>query len=271
MQGINMYPRLIHLYGPVWIYSYGTMIAIGFFLFLFFSYRHPLRKKFISSDQFFNLIFVGFFASIIGGRILFVLTNLDAFRNRWIEILFPWEGGFTLLGGIIGALTVAPLYLYVHKIPILPILDLTALYAPLMQSIARIGCLLAGCCYGALVENPTWLNTITFSHPEGFAPCGLPLYPTQIYMSLASFFIFFVMLGVEKLPILKKPGQFICLYLVMESFARFAVDFWRGDQEKMYHFAYCTLSQSQLFSMAFGIFAFLFFIWTTHYQSNNKT
>jgi len=264
---LRMYPRLMHLYGPIWIYSYGTMIALGFLLFLLFAYQHPTRKRLMSTEQFFNTLFVGFLSGIIGGRLLFVITHLDTFVGNWIEIFFPWEGGFTLLGGIVGVVIAVPLYVQRIGIPILQVLDIAALYAPLMQAIARFGCLFAGCCYGSLVLQPTTWNSITFSDPAGFAPCGVPLYPTQIYMSIASLFIFFLMIGLSKIKYLK-PGQLIFSYLLVENFARFAVDFWRGDREFMYYLLVYTknevsLSQPQVLSLVFCCIAFIGLLWTT--------
>ena len=270
-----MYPRLVHLHGPIWIYSYGTMIALGFLLFLFCMYRHPLRKKLMTADQYFNVLFVGFIAAITGGRLLFVLSNLNEFSGKWIEIFFPWEGGFTLLGGIIGVLIAAPLYLYSIKVPILQVLDIASLYAPLMQSIARLGCLLAGCCYGAIAWNTYWWNSIIFTNSHGFAPCQIPLYPTQIYMSLASLLIFCIMLMLERV-IGSKRGLLICSYLFLESFARFMVDFWRGDQEQFYYFSLWSnhkfaLSQLQIFSLTLCALALLSFFLITRCNFNQET
>lgn len=270
-----MYPRLIHLHGPIWIYSYGTMIALGFVVFLLLAYHHPTRKQLMTPDQFFNALFIGFLAGISGGRLLFVITHFSDFFGRWHEIFYPWEGGFTLLGGIIGVLIAVPVYLHLIKIPILLALDIAALYGPLMQAVARLGCLFAGCCYGALVQSPSWWNSITFSDPYGFAPCGIPLYPTQIYMSIASFLIFFIMFVLEKSRFLK-AGQLICSYLFLESFARFAVDFWRGDQEMIYHFSLWTkysisLSQPQLFSLIFSFFALALCMFIALCQPKSQT
>lgn len=262
-----MYPRLMHLYGPIWIYSYGTMIALGFLLFLFLAYQHPVRKRFMTAEQFFNTLFIGFLAGIVGGRFLFVITHLDTFFGHWIEIFFPWEGGFTLLGGMVAIMMAIPLYLNKIGIPILLALDVTAIYAPLMQAVARFGCLFAGCCYGALVAYPTSWNSITFTDPAGFAPCGVPLYPTQIYMSLASLSIYFLMLSLSRTPRLKQ-GQLIFSYLLVENFARFAVDFWRGDREFMYYLSFCgdrgiLLSQPQILSLIFCGIALVGLLWAT--------
>ena len=52
-----MYPRLLHICGPVWIQAYGTMIAVGFLLFLYLTYRHPQRQKLIGNETYLNTVF----------------------------------------------------------------------------------------------------------------------------------------------------------------------------------------------------------------------
>src|SRR5271170_4086945 len=144
-----MYPRILHIYGPIWVYSYGVMLALGFLAFLFLTLRHPMRKKMISADSYINVVFFSLIAGISGGRILFILTNWETFSGNWFEMFYPWVGGLVILGSILGVLLTVPLYLKYLNVPILPLLDLAGLYTPVIQVIARLGCFLAGCCYGA--------------------------------------------------------------------------------------------------------------------------
>lgn len=221
-----MYPRLLHIYGPLWVQSYGVMIVLGFLLFLFCAYNDSRRAKLIDSDTFFNVIFVGLVSAVVGGRLLFMISEWNSFTNPWLEIFCVWKGGFVVLGAIVGVLVAVPVYLKMHSVRVLKFLDIIALYGPLMQSVARIGCLFAGCCYGAQVQG--FIFSIVFKDPVGFAPTGVALHPTQIYMSLLSLSIFIVLFILKRF--LQKPGQSIFLYLILESVARITVDFWRGDR-----------------------------------------
>ncbi len=243
-----MYPRLLHIYGPLWIQSYGAMIAIGFLVFLYFSSRDPLRKKLISQEAYLNTVFVGLVSAVIGGRLLYILTHVDEFAGRWIETVYPWTGGLVVLGAIVGVLVGVTTYLRINRVPVLPLFDLGALYAPLMQSIARFGCLFAGCCYGAYAPHLWW--AITFTNPDGYAPLYAPLHPTQIYMSLISLGIF-VVLKMLASHLLTRPGTMLATFLMLENLARFTIDFWRGDREtlvaglcgtKLSYFQYLSLA-----------------------------
>lgn len=251
-----MHPRLLHIYGPIWIHSYGAMIALGFLTFLYFSLRHSTRKRYISTENYFNMVFVGLMGALIGGRLLYIFTNIHEFKNSPIEVFFPWIGGFVVLGSIIGVLITVPLYLAHKKIPILPMLDLAALYAPLMHSIARLGCLFAGCCYG---DATTSCLAITFTNAYSAAPLHIPLHPTQLYMSLASLFIFIFLQLLWK-ALHKKAGSILFLFLLCENFSRFFIDFWRGDRH-LITIREITLSHAQWFSLIGLAISGACFIW----------
>jgi phosphatidylglycerol---prolipoprotein diacylglyceryl transferase len=249
-----MYPRLLHIYGPLWIQSYGVMIAIGFIVFLLLTIQHPLRRRLIGKEEYLNILFWGLASGIFGGRLLFVITNPTVFSDNWLQIFYPWAGGFAVFGAIVGILIIIPFYLRWRGVPILPLCDLAALYAPLLQAIGRIGCFLAGCCYGAPAPGMWW--AITFTNPQCDAPLNIPLHPTQLYMSLASLCIFLILKRYAK-QLLTIPGSVLFLFLILENVSRFTIDFWRGDRNpiitSLWHNT-ITISQFQYFSL----FGFLF-------------
>jgi phosphatidylglycerol:prolipoprotein diacylglycerol transferase len=245
-----MYPRLVHIYGPLWIHTYGVMIAIGFLTFLVLTTRNPLRKKLIGTEEYLNIVSIGLASGVIGGRLLYVVTNLNLFADNWLQIFYPWVGGFTVIGSILGVLIIVPCKLHALGAPILPVLDIATLYAPLMQAISRLGCLGAGCCYGAPAPTLWW--AITFTNPFGEAPLNTPLHPAQLYTSIASLLIFFVLRKFSKY-LLKHPGHTLCAYLALENIARFVTDFWRGDRDPIiasFFDEVLAISQVQCFSLA---------------------
>jgi phosphatidylglycerol---prolipoprotein diacylglyceryl transferase len=254
-----MCPRLLHIYGPLWVQSYGLMIVLGFLLFLFCAYNDSRRARLIDSDTFFNVIFVGLVSAVIGGRLLFIISEWSSLSNPWLEIFCVWKGGFVVLGAIIGVIIAVPIYLKMHAVKILKFLDISALYGPLMQAVGRIGCFLAGCCYG--VSAQSFVFSVMFKNPDGLAPLGVHLHPTQIYMSLLSFSIFITLFLLKRS--LQKPGQSFFLYLVFESIARIGIDFWRGDRGDVINISCLhfdlSLSLMQLWSLGFLIMSILVF------------
>jgi phosphatidylglycerol---prolipoprotein diacylglyceryl transferase len=248
-----MYPRILHIYGPVWVYSYGVMLALGFLAFLFLTLRHPVRKKIVSADTYINIVFFSLITGISGGRILFILTNWDTFSGNWLEIFYPWVGGLVILGSILGVLITMPFYLKYLNLPILPLLDLAGLYVPVVQVIARLGCFFAGCCYGAPLDKAfPW--AVTFTHPEGSAPLFIALHPTQLYTSIIFIFIFIILKSIVA-TCKVKPGQLLFLYLTLENLSRFTIDFWRGDRGDLF-----VLSLSQNFLLKVSQYQVLSFV-----------
>jgi phosphatidylglycerol:prolipoprotein diacylglycerol transferase len=256
-----MFPRVLHIYGPLWIHGYGLMIAAGFLVFSWLLFRDPIRKKLIPDDIFFNAIFIGLVAGVAGGRLFYVLQHWELFANNPIDIVLPWVGGLVLLGSIsVVALTI-PLYLWWKKVEILPTLDIAAFYAPLFESIARFGCFFAGCCYGC--PAPEWLPwAVTFTNEHGAAPLNQFLHPSQIYTSLTMLCIFFLIVALRKH--FHKVGRLAFFYLMLENVARFSVDFWRGDQEAFVVLDFIKdgfmLSSSQMLSLKGAAISLICFV-----------
>lgn len=222
-----MLPYLFHIYGPFYANCYGLAICLGILIFTYLVDHDPRRAKIISSTQLQNLILWGTVVGVVGGRILWAASNLPM---SWYDLIEIWEGGLSVLGAVIAILLFATVYLKQKKIPVLPLLDLVAIYAPLLQAISRIGCLMAGCCYG-WPTNLFW--GVTYTHPDSAVPPALrnvSLHPTQLYSALILLVIFLLMHNLIS-KYFKKPGQLIAIYLMLSAFERFLVDFWRADQE----------------------------------------
>jgi len=220
-----MYPIIFHLYGPLKIQSYGLAIVIGILVFLFFVLRHPHRERIISKDQFFDTVSGGIVAGVIGGHLLYILTQSEL--SFW-AVIVPWHG-LSILGAIVGILLFLMVYLRIKKIPLLPFLDLVAIYVPLLQSFGRIGCFFAGCCYGA-PASVAW--AVTYTNAQALAPLCIALHPSQLYSALLLFIIFLCMYGVLQYQF-KKPGQLISCYFIMVGAERFIIDFFRFDHESL--------------------------------------
>jgi phosphatidylglycerol---prolipoprotein diacylglyceryl transferase len=214
---------LIPIYGSFAIHSFGCFIALGLCLFSYFFLTDPQRAAIITTDDFFTLLNRAIIAGLCGGRMLFMITN----KEPMIDFFCFWHGGFSLLGALIAILLVVAFYVHTMKIPLLPFLDLAALYAPLLQAIARIGCLSAGCCYGT--QTTAWwaVRCIDASNNTLFHKW---VHPTQLYSSGALFTLFLLLLVCKKYNY-GKPGFYILFYLMGMSIERFCMDYLRGDQE----------------------------------------
>lgn len=219
-----MIPVIFRISDSIAIQSYGLAIAIGLIIFIYLTYNNPLRKKLVDKDNFLNLIFYSIIAGIAGGRILAVINSLNSYN--FLDIFKIYNGGFSILGSIIGVSIFIFSFLKIKKIDF-KLLDLLCVYAPLLQCISRMGCLLSGCCYGKITNLP-W--AIKYLNSECSAPVGLYLHPTQIYSSLI-LLSFFILFKAKYKSWIETPGKFFSFYLILSALERFSVDFLRGDRE----------------------------------------
>ncbi len=236
-----MHPILFKI-GPVQLYSYGAMLAVAFLVVTFLA-RRRANSLGMNGDDILDLCIYLIVSGLIGARLLFILLNLDYYRQRPLEIAMLWKGGLVWYGGLISAILTAIIFLRAKKIPLLKTGDLMMPYVALGQAIGRIGCFLNGCCYGT----PTTLPVgVTFDAAHG------PVHPTQLYESLAMFIVFLVLR--RRTP---GNGKTLFLYLILYSAFRFFNEFLRGDNTA----ALLGLTVYQVISVM--IFAIAVILWKT--------
>jgi len=243
-----MHPILIKI-GPLKIYTYGVLVAIGFYIGVLVLYKNSalfnIKRKQI--DDFIPWIIV---SGLVGSRIFyFLFWDISYFLSKPWELFFVWKGGLSIIGSITGGLIGTILYCKKKEINIKDFLDLIVTGLPLSQSIGRLGCTMAGCCYG---KETNFFLHIVFKNRDSLAPLFLPLHPTQIYESLLNLMIFFYINSKKKSQ--KFQGQLFLSYLFLYSFVRFFLEFIRGDTV---YFPFINfLSKMQILCIIIIIFVF---------------
>jgi phosphatidylglycerol---prolipoprotein diacylglyceryl transferase len=224
-----MNPEIFRLWGDLSISGYGVMVVAGLLAFLAISLKDRALMRLIDVGILLDAVVVGTVAGVVGCRMLFVLEHLGDFAGRWHEVAYVWDGGGSLLGGIIAIACTEVAFFRWKRVSVLPVLDAVAPGLAIMQSIARIGCLWAGCCHGAQAPGHTAWWTITYEHPDSFAPLWVPLHPVQLYAAVGMLAVFLILWLVRR----RRPvtGVVLGLYLGLNASVRFATDFWRGARE----------------------------------------
>ncbi len=238
--------------GPFTVYGYGLMIAIGIFAaYCLAEYR--ARKIGLDAERVFGLTISAVAGGVLGGKILFYLTILPQIAADPSLLYRDLMEGFVIYGALIGGFAGIVLYCRCFKMNVLSYLDLALPSVALAQGFGRLGCLLAGCCYGQETDSAF---CIVFQN-SAYAPNGVPLVPTQIISSVLNFLHFGLLILFAK-KWKKGEGQVAGLYFALYSAGRFILEFFRGDLERGNVGA---LSTSQFIA----IFAFLFgaalFVW----------
>ncbi|MEN8007038.1 MAG: prolipoprotein diacylglyceryl transferase [Candidatus Krumholzibacteriota bacterium] len=245
-----MYPEIFGI-----VKSYGLMMAISFVLGFWLSVVRG-RKHDLSSEVILDLVFGVFISSLIGVRLMFVLTHLEEF-HPWYRVFFIWDGGLTLYGGIILATLTVWFMTRRRGIPFLVMADIFSPGVILGIGITRIGCYLAGCCFG----NPTDCACgITF--PADASPSlhfgQVPVLPSQLFGSAGGFIVFALLLVLERFSNYRGAtfGRFLLLY----GLSRFVVDFSRYyEPEQIMQFGLTNNQWISMGMMAAGLTAMVAF------------
>jgi prolipoprotein diacylglyceryltransferase len=176
--------------------------------------------------------------ALAGGYLFEAARALPAALASW-----SWRpvlhSGRAAYGGLLAGIGAAWLYLRITRQPIAQFFDNAAVGAGLTFALVRTGCFLAGCDYGLLTAGAWGMrfppgSLAALDHARrGFIPPGtpsLPVHPTQLYE---------VALGLlaaacAAVPILRgrRDGRAFSLFLGIYATGRFAIEFFRGDQER---------------------------------------
>jgi phosphatidylglycerol---prolipoprotein diacylglyceryl transferase len=222
---LHFAPELLHVYGQFGIQYYGIFIVIGIVVTTILLRRDKRFTELKLAKSYLDIITISIIAGCIGGRVLEVLSEPTTYPH-WQDWFALWQGGFSVLGSILGIVLIVPLYLKKINVPIIPFFDLISIYAPLLQSIARLGCFTAGCCYGIPT---TTIFGVQYTNITTLAPYNITIHPTQLYSAALLFCIFLFMFYIGQ-HILTKKGQLFATYLILASAERFVVDFWRAER-----------------------------------------
>ncbi|OVE77059.1 hypothetical protein BVX98_03730, partial [bacterium F11] len=173
-----------------------------------------------------------------------------------------WEGGLVFYGGFLAGFLLLLLYSRFREISWLTLGDAFAAPLFLAQSLGRIGCFAAGCCYGKPTES---FVGVTFTKTESLAPLHVALHPTQLYSSLGNFLLF---LGVLYLGHKRPPrGVLFASYLLGYGVFRLLIEFVRDDFRGP---TLSTLFPSQWISLAGIIGGGLMLLWVLHQSKTQK-
>ncbi len=214
-----MLPNPIISFGPINVYMYGLMIAIGilgtFITLTLLGKRQGISESFLDFTFFTGIgaIAVGFFSSSLFQAVYNYIENPAAG--------FKIGGSMTFIGGLIGGVAT---FLLVYLIArnrlhgrIVDLLSIAPCCITIAHAFGRLGCFFAGCCYGKPTDSFLGVQ---------FPGLTEAVHPTQLYESIFLFIIFGVMLFL----LLKFDFKYnMTVYLISYGIFRFCNEFLRGD------------------------------------------
>lgn len=233
--------------GKLVIHSYGLMIGIGIICCALLGIYRAKRRN-MSQEAVLDIIIISVIVGFLGAKLLYIIVEFQAFLKNPLQLL--GSEGFVVYGGIIAGVLGAMLYCRRKKLAFLEYFDLVIPSVAVAQGFGRIGCFLAGCCYGR--ETDSFLGVV---FPEGsLAPAGIKLLPTQLFSSAGDFAIALILILYARKS--RHAGDVGALYLLLYGVGRFVVEFFRSDERGAIGF----LSTSQAISI-FIVLASILLFW----------
>lgn len=234
--------------GKFTIHGYGLMIGIGFLLAVLVG-MYRAKKNGLDKEAVLDIAIYAIVAGFLGGKLLYIIVEWERFIDNPKSVI--GSSGFVVYGGIVLGVLAGFIYCKIKKISFVKYFDLIMPEIAIAQGFGRIGCFLAGCCYGK--ETDSFLGVVFPS--GGLAPAGVKILPTQLFMSAGDFLIALVLILYSRKN--KTDGNIGAGYLVLYGLGRFAIEFLRNDSRGEVG----VLSTSQfisIFIVAIGIGLFAF-------------
>lgn len=208
--------------GTFQIPTFGLMMLLGMLSAFALVYYNRKRIPY-SEDDLITMALYAIIGGFLGSKLLYWIVEFDQILADPHFLIETLTAGFVFYGALIaGALSV---WLFTHrkKQSFFAYADLVMPAFILAQGFGRIGCFLAGCCYGAPTE-----CALGVVYPAGSAaPAGVPLLPTQLFESAFCFLLAIVLTIILRRQ--KRYGLTTGVYLVGYGVWRFVIEFFRSD------------------------------------------
>jgi phosphatidylglycerol---prolipoprotein diacylglyceryl transferase len=235
------------------IYTYGFCIAIGALLGFLYMYWQGKKQFGLTFDQSNNLFIMLVLAGIIGGKFFLIFEDPALYLNKPSRLFSG--SGFVFYGSLLLAIPIMIWYFKKIKIPVLGMLDVMAIVTCIVHGFGRIGCFMAGCCYG--IPTDSFLGVIFTDAKCQAEPLNTALHPTQLYEATL---IFIIMIALWRFQYRKKfDGQLFLIYLITYAFGRGVLELFRGDLQRGFVIE-GILSNSQFISLFVIAVAIFFYI-----------
>lgn len=214
-----MYNDLLDI-GPIHIHSYGVLIAIGILTALFIGEARA-KKRNLNGDEIYNLTLCCAVFGFLGAKLLFCIVEWESFLKDPLSLLK--SNGFVVYGGIIAGVAAGYGWCRLRRLEFWHYFDIVLPSVAVAQGFGRLGCFMAGCCYGRETDS---VFGIAFRNSR-FAPNNVKLIPVQLISSLGMFLIAGFLFWYASKP--RRKGCVGFLYLILYSVGRFGVEFLRND------------------------------------------
>jgi phosphatidylglycerol:prolipoprotein diacylglycerol transferase len=236
-----MRPVLFELPGWGPLNGYGTLILLGGLLAmpgLYWELRTRGLGRGHPGSMLIDLYLVLIFGAAIGGRVLHVLTAPGSYLEEPSRLWALDATGFVFFGSMLAILGGFAWLARRYEATFSQVCDAGATWMPLGHALGRVGCLLAGCCWGAPTDVPWALEfgPESVAYMIGEVPHAgthtVALHPTQLYEAIGLLVLFVVLLLVRRARGIETPWRQASRYALGYGLLRLVVEVFRGDPSR---------------------------------------
>lgn len=238
-----MHPVLFQAFG-LSFYSYGLMVGLGIISGIGFI-QTRMHQRFGEPTPVLPWLVAVVVAGLLGARLFYALYYPELFLANPVGFMLS-SGGMVWYGSLFSGLAVLWWLAWRSAYSALAVFDAMLPGALVGLALGRIGCFLAGCCYGKPCPTEWYAVHFPLEHPTH----GLAVVPVQLMESLGALLLLGLILALEKRNTAKTPvhGLASGLFFLGYAILRFVLETQRGDAILLQAF-----SASQWMSLGMGI------------------
>ena len=219
--GISMNPPSSFTLGPFTIHFYGAIIAAGLMLAVLYACRRSKEFGITEDDLMDGVLWVTPFA-VLCARAYYCIFSWESYASNPISVLYIWEGGLAIYGGVLGAIIGVAVFCRIKRIKLPMLLDLVALGFLIGQCMGRWGNFFNREAFGA--ETDSFLRMGLLNSRTGVVTY---YHPTFFYESLWNFTGFLILHKLSKKR--QYDGQIALLYVAWYGLGRAFIEGLRTD------------------------------------------
>lgn len=219
--GLELDPPSTIQLGPLTIHFYGLIIAVGMLLAVLYASKRSKEFGLKEDDLIDGVLWVAPFA-IICARLYYCIFEWDQYASNPISILYIWNGGLAIYGGVLGAVIGLSVFCKVRKIKATAMMDVVALGLLIGQLVGRWGNFMNREAFGAPTDS--FLRMGLYNTATGAVEY---YHPTFLYESLWNFVGFLLLHFLSKKR--KYDGQVALGYVAWYGLGRAFIEGLRMD------------------------------------------
>ena len=222
--------------GSFGVPAMGVCVLVGTVLAVLLSWILRKRTALDWNDEFVDAIITAVLLGFVGMKLLYWIVTPGVFKTAFSNGLFRGilsllMEGMVFYGGLIGG--IIGIFLVARKKK-KNVFEFTDLFAPcfcVAHAFGRVGCLLAGCCYGVQIGETTQFGVLTYKgalavkYLDGAMRLPVPLMEAVFLLVLCEVLV--LVFCTEK-----RLGTTTGWYLISYAVWRFVIEMFRGDAER---------------------------------------